>query len=151
VTDQSNSGLNPDSDSDNNPGNNNTPTPLTLKSGKDKNPINVAVLIPGGISPNGDGINDVLIIEGISMTDEVSLKVYNRWGEFVFVTDNYKLLYPGAKDGWAGKSNLGIKLSSTETNLPDGTYFYSAESKNQALFGGKPHYSFLTIAGGTKK
>jgi uncharacterized repeat protein (TIGR01451 family) len=151
VTDKSNSGLNPDSDGDNNPGNNNVPTAITLKNGKDKNPTNVAVLIPGGISPNGDGINDKLVIEGITSSDEVSLKINNRWGELVFETDNYKLLYPGATDGWKGIANSGIRFNKVETKLPDGTYFYIAESKNQALFDGKPYYNFLTIAGGTKK
>jgi uncharacterized repeat protein (TIGR01451 family)/gliding motility-associated-like protein len=151
FTDKSNSGQNPDSDGDNNPGNNNTPTSITLKSGQNSNPTNVAVSIPGGISPNGDGINDVLVIEGISSADEVSMKIYNRWGELVFITDNYKLLYPGVKDGWAGISNSGIRFSNSDTKLPDGTYFYSVESKNKELFNGKPIYNFLTIAGGTKR
>jgi uncharacterized repeat protein (TIGR01451 family)/gliding motility-associated-like protein len=150
VTDKSTAGLNPDPDGDNNPGNNSIPTPITLKSGKVKNPTNVAVSIPGGISPNGDGINDNLVIEGITVSDELEFKVFNRWGELVFETKNYKLLYPGATDGWEGYASSGIRFNKTLTKLPDGTYFFSAHSKNQAMFNGKPYYNYLTIAGGTK-
>ncbi|MFT5884689.1 MAG: putative repeat protein (TIGR01451 family)/gliding motility-associated-like protein [Arcticibacterium sp.] len=151
VTDVSNEGLNPDSDGDNNPGNNNNPTAVTLKSGKNVNPTNVAVSIQGGISPNNDGINDNLVISGISSADSVSFKIFDRWGELVFKTDNYKLLYPGATEGWNGVANTGIRLTKSETTLPDGTYFYRAESPNGKLWDGKPYINFITIAGGTKK
>ncbi|WP_165492348.1 SdrD B-like domain-containing protein [Jiulongibacter sediminis] len=151
VTDKSNAGLNPDSDADNNPGNNNVPTPLTLKTGENTSNPNVAVLIPGGISPNGDGLNDNLVIEGITADDDVRFKIFNRWGELVFITENYKLLYPGANDGWNGTANTGIRVEKEDSKLPDGTYFYTAESTNVELFDGKPYYNFITISGGTRK
>ncbi|MGK0137877.1 MAG: gliding motility-associated-like protein [Algoriphagus sp.] len=151
VTDVSNEGLNPDSDGDNNPGNNNIPTAVTLRSGKNTNSTNVAVSIQGGISPNNDGINDNLVISGISATDSVSFKIFDRWGELIFKTDNYKLLYPGSTEGWTGVANTGIRPTKSETRLPDGTYFYRAESPNKKLWDSKPYINFITIAGGTKK
>lgn len=151
VTDVSNEGLNPDSDGDNNPGNNNIPTAVTLRSGKNTNSTNVAVSIQGGISPNNDGINDNLVISGISATDSVSFKIFDRWGELIFKTDNYKLLYPGSTEGWTAVANTGIRPTKSETRLPDGTYFYRAESPNKKLWDGKPYINFIIIAGGTKK
>ncbi|WP_341226882.1 SdrD B-like domain-containing protein [uncultured Arcticibacterium sp.] len=151
VTDMSTEGLDPDTDNDGNPGNNNVPTALVLEGGQSNNPTNLAFSIPGGISPNDDGVNDNLVITGITEEDEVALRVYNRWGELVFETANYKLLFPGATDGWNGTANTGIRPTKQETKLPDGTYFFSAESSNSELFDGKAYYNFLTIAGGSKE
>lgn len=151
VTDMSTEGLDPDTDNDDNPGNNNIPTVISLEGGQSNNPTNAAFSIPGGISPNGDGVNDNLVITGITEADEVALRVYNRWGELVFETANYKLLFPGSTDGWNGTANTGIRPTKQETKLPDGTYFFSAESSNSELFEGKAYYNFLTIAGGSKK
>ncbi|WP_162628103.1 SdrD B-like domain-containing protein [Arcticibacterium luteifluviistationis] len=151
VTDMSTEGLDPDTDNDGNPGNNNIPTVIVLEGGQSSNPTNLAFAIPGGLSPNNDGVNDNLVITGITEADEVKLRVYNRWGELVFETENYKLLFPGASDGWDGTANTGIRPSKQATQLPDGTYFYSAESSNTELFEGKAYYNFITIAGGNKK
>ncbi len=150
VTDMSHAGLNPDEDGNNNPGNDNTPTALTLPRGENTGNNGGGVLIPGGISPNGDGLNDVLVIEGISESDEVSFRIYNRWGELVYKTDNYKRSFPGPKDGWAGVSNTGIRPEKGESKLPDGTYYYSAESPVEDLFERKPYVNFITISGGTR-
>jgi uncharacterized repeat protein (TIGR01451 family)/gliding motility-associated-like protein len=141
VTDKSESGLNPDSDNDNNPGNNNEATPLTLE------PEESFVMIPGGISPNGDDRNDVLLIKGITPSDSLQLYIYNRWGELVFFSENYKNDYPGTSDGWDGTANTGIRFKQGNSKLPDGTYFFRAESTNPKLFNGKPYFNFITIAG----
>jgi gliding motility-associated-like protein len=60
---------------------------------------------PNGISPNGDGKNDVLIIPGIMQVQPNRLSVFNRWGSLVFEKENYQ-------NDWNG------------ANLPDGTYYY---------------------------
>ncbi len=151
VFDWSNEGLNPDGDNNGNPGNDNKPTSITLGSGNTADTTS-SISIPGGISPNGDGNNDVLVIDGLKATDKLTLKVYNRWGELVFYTEDYKATYPGNKAGWDGIPNSGIAVKNgTTAKLPDGTYFYSAESNNTKHFNGKPYYNFLTIAGGTQK
>jgi gliding motility-associated-like protein len=53
------------------------------------------VFIPNAFSPNGDLNNDILLIRGNCLKD-VSLKVYDRWGELVFITNTISL-------GWDGK------------------------------------------------
>lgn len=45
------------------------------------------VLVPNMFSPNGDGINDLFFVYGNNIR-EISLKIFNRWGEKVFETDN---------------------------------------------------------------
>jgi gliding motility-associated-like protein len=50
--------------------------------------------LPTAFSPNGDDNNDILFIRG-SCVKEVSLKVYDRWGELVFQTQTTSV-------GWDG-------------------------------------------------
>jgi gliding motility-associated-like protein len=66
--------------------------------------------IPTGFTPNGDGLNDVFRVVGLKYQDLVDFRVYNRWGQQVFYTNNYK-------DGWDGTFN-GVKQDM-------GTYFYT--------------------------
>lgn len=44
--------------------------------------------IPNAITCNNDGINDVFIIDGAEWMKEFDLKIFNRWGEMVFKTNN---------------------------------------------------------------
>ena len=61
------------------------------------------------LSPNGDGINDVYIIDGSWACSESIFKVFNRWGSLVYEKKGYQ-------DDWFGQHNDGSLLS-------DGTYF----------------------------
>jgi gliding motility-associated-like protein len=54
-----------------------------------------------GFSPNGDGINDFWVIEGIEDFPENSVKVFNRWGNVVFETQDYD----NASIAWRGENN----------------------------------------------
>ena len=57
--------------------------------------------IPNAFSPNNDGNNDVLYVRGKNI-QEISLLIYDRWGQRVFVTQNIN-------EDWDGKYN-GEKL-----------------------------------------
>jgi gliding motility-associated-like protein len=72
-----------------------------------------ASYIPEGFSPNGDGINDNFVILS-NPGDQVSIWVYNRWGNLVFEDKEYQ-------NDWNGAANKGI--ASSDSGLPDGTYF----------------------------
>lgn len=63
-----------------------------------------------GISPNDDGANDVWIIPGIEAFPNALVEVYNRWGERLFSTVDYK------NNVWDGTFKGKI--------LPVGTYYY---------------------------
>ena len=72
-----------------------------------------------GLSPNGDGINDVFHINGLyDIYIDHSIKIYNRYGTVVFKGNN--------SNKWDGTSNIG-NMSGL---LPVGTYFYSLRLNN---------------------
>jgi gliding motility-associated-like protein len=50
--------------------------------------------VPNAFSPNGDGVNDLVKVEGKGITD-IEFTIYNRWGEIVFRTHD-------ATQGWDG-------------------------------------------------
>ena len=46
------------------------------------------LVIPNAFSPNGDGFNDMWLIEGIELYSEVDMRIFDRWGSRVFYTPN---------------------------------------------------------------
>ena len=80
--------------------------------------------VPGGFSPNGDGINDTWTIAGgsiISTGANVDVKVYNRLGNLVFEADNYE-------NNWDGTSQ-GTTIIGSSDKLPVGAYYYVVNPK----------------------
>src|SRR5690606_9938639 len=65
-------------------------------------------VIPQGISPNGDGLNETFDLSSFNVT---RLEVFNRNGRLVYSRDSYT-------DQWHGQSDSGEEL-------PVGTYFYT--------------------------
>lgn len=61
--------------------------------------IDVTLLpqVPGGFTPNGDGVNDGLFVKG-GPFEKLIFRVYNNWGEMVWETTDQNL-------GWDGKMN----------------------------------------------
>lgn len=68
-------------------------------------------------SPNNDNINDVFVINGIENYSQNNIQVFNRWGNRVYVKENYT-------NDWTGTFDNGIDETLL---LPDGTYFYLLE------------------------
>ncbi len=65
--------------------------------------------IPNVFTPNNDGSNDIFTIKSTGVK-EISLQIFNRWGEKLFE-------FTGAKAAWDGMTPQGAKV-------PDATYFY---------------------------
>ena len=84
---------------------------------KDRDPCTLR--IPEGFSPNGDGIHDVFVINGITAFPRAQLHVFNRWGNLVYESPT-----PYNND-WDGTSNTG--LSGKGSPLTAGTYYYVLE------------------------
>ena len=55
------------------------------------------IFIPNAFTPNGDGENDIIKVEG-RLIDEMYLAIYDRWGELVFETTD-------PSQGWDGNFN----------------------------------------------
>lgn len=70
------------------------------------------LVVYNALSPNRDGRNDELVIEG-TVTCERDIKVYNRWGQLVYKQSNYQ-------NDWQGTSQTGGLLA-------EGTYFLIIE------------------------
>ncbi len=70
---------------------------------------NTDLYIPNAFSPNGDQINDRLVVIGGESIQEVSIfSIYNRWGELVFENHNFQV--NDLQAGWDG-SMKGEKLN----------------------------------------
>jgi gliding motility-associated-like protein len=67
----------------------------------------VTIYIPNGFSPNGDGKNEIFIPVGIAI-NKFEMSIYNRWGNFIFYTDDLS-------KGWDGKSQNGGALAQQDT------------------------------------
>jgi gliding motility-associated-like protein len=75
------------------------------------------VFIPNLFTPDGDGLNDVLMVRGTGIRTIKSFRIFNRWGELVFERSNFS---PNEKSsGWDGKIR-GVPAS------PD-VYVYTCE------------------------
>ena len=78
--------------------------------GKDYDPITV----PNVITPNADGINDLLTIQSDDPLDIFNLNIYNRWGGKVFKATNQN-------DAWNGRMN--------NSDVAPGVYYYSIQTE----------------------
>jgi gliding motility-associated-like protein len=67
------------------------------------------LIIPQGVTPNGDGVNDFFVINGIELYPNNVLRIYNRWGTLVFDANKYE-------NNWNGQTNEGIILDQQDGN-----------------------------------
>jgi gliding motility-associated-like protein len=84
------------------------------------------LIIYNGFSPNNDGLNDTWVIKNIDLYPGNELRVFNRWGNEVMESKDYK-------NDWKGTWN--------GANLPDGVYFYVIDLKD----GSKVRSGFIQI------
>ncbi|MEZ4949339.1 MAG: gliding motility-associated C-terminal domain-containing protein [Saprospiraceae bacterium] len=73
------------------------------------------LVVYNGFSPNGDGVNETLKIDGLEEFPDHKLTVFNRWGIKVYEAQNYQNDWNGT---WKGEG------------LPDGTYFFLLDDGN---------------------
>jgi len=74
------------------------------------------IVINTGFSPNGDGDNDHFELEGLDLSQENNIKVYDRWGALLYQKDNYD-------NSWGGFSQNNLTVDEG-TLVPVGTYYY---------------------------
>ncbi|MEM1119908.1 MAG: gliding motility-associated C-terminal domain-containing protein, partial [Bacteroidota bacterium] len=84
---------------------------VVVKPGEDVDTTNT---IPNAITPNGDGMNDMLQVDELIFDafgfPQSEMVIFNRWGDIVFRASPYN-------NDWQGQGNDG-------RDLPEGTYYY---------------------------
>jgi gliding motility-associated-like protein len=81
--------------------------------------LSCQVKVWNAISPNGDGKNDTLFLDGIDCYPNNAIEIYNRWGVKVYEAtgyDNVNKVFSGYSDGRSTISRSDL--------LPTGTYYY---------------------------
>jgi len=69
------------------------------------------------VTPNGDGVNDALVIPETDLSPNNSIQIFDRYGLKVFEMNNYTNEF----NGFATTNNFVI---SKDKGLPSGVYFY---------------------------
>ncbi|MEN9744019.1 MAG: hypothetical protein RLZZ65_1824, partial [Bacteroidota bacterium] len=78
------------------------------------------ISVPEAFSPDGDGVNDLFVIEGIEDLPGQSIIIYNRWGVQVYEAAPYQ-------NDWNGTSESNMNVGGDQ--LPTGTYFYILDTQ----------------------
>jgi len=76
--------------------------------------------LPNIFTPNGDGKNDVFKPAPYKFVHHVDMKIFNRWGNLIFSTNNPDILWDGTIDG---------------KKVPDGVYYYVCDVYEYRLSG----------------
>jgi gliding motility-associated-like protein len=80
------------------------------------------ILIPEAFTPDGDGINDEFVIEGIELYPNNTIAIFNRWGVLVYEASNYE-------NNWDGSTQSNFTLGGDD--LPTATYYYVFDTKDE--------------------
>jgi gliding motility-associated-like protein len=81
-----------------------------------------------GITPNGDGNNDIWEIDNIELFPENTVQIFNRWGQEVWFGEGYD----NDEVIWSGLDKNGVEMA-------DATYFYVA------VIGGQTYKGFIEL------
>ena len=76
------------------------------------------IIVNNAVSPNGDGLNEIFMIEGITCYPNNTVEIYNRWGVNVYKANGYNnnnIYFDGQSQN---------KLTVGDDKLPGDTYFY---------------------------
>ena len=73
------------------------------------------LFMPTLFTPNGDGIHDTWLIDGLDLYPDILVQVFNRWGQLLFESKGYS-------DPWDGTYNGNA--------LPIGAYYYMINLNN---------------------
>ena len=80
--------------------------------------IDCRIKVANVITPNGDGINDTWKVTSDCKIRDFDLRIFNRWGQLVFASDNVNIAWDGTVNGEPAS---------------DGIYFYEMEFKDTVI------------------
>ncbi len=64
------------------------------------------VFIPNAITPNGDGMNELLVVVPSCPITDYNMKIYDRWGGLVFETNSLAEKWNGGKSGYYVRDDI---------------------------------------------
>lgn len=79
--------------------------------------VGCEIEIPNIFTPNGDNFNELFFIKGLESFPNTRVEIYNRWGNLIYETDNYK-------NDWRA------------TDAPDGVYYYIVIPTSDKVYNG---------------
>lgn len=82
--------------------------------------------VPSAFTPNQDGINDVVFPDGWGIRKLIYFRIYNRWGQLIFETNEYRKGWDGTFEGVA--QNMDTYIYQVEA----ATYLDSDPVKSQS-------------------
>lgn len=86
------------------------------------------IVAPDIMTPNGDGYNDMFVIDGLDAWPNSYLRIYDRWGRLVYENENYQ-------NDWDGRKRDTQKLVSS------GTYYWVLVRELDE----EPNHGYLTV------
>jgi len=87
-----------------------------------------ALNIHNVVTPNNDGLNDVMMIDGIENFPNTSLEIFDKWGDVVFNSKDYH-------NNWNGRNK------NDSGPLPAGTYYYLLKLSTASVPNGDSEYT----------
>jgi gliding motility-associated-like protein len=79
--------------------------------------LTTQVFIPNAFTPDGDGLNDVLMVRGKGIAQVRSFRIFSRWGELVFEKTNFA---PNdSAFGWDGRIRGAVGPSEVYVYIAD--------------------------------
>ncbi len=88
-----------------------------------------ALYVPNAFTPNGDGLNDLFMV-GYTGINEFNMKIFNRWGQLLFETND-------PNTGWDGKYDNKI--------VEGGVYTYTITANNPCGLESKKNGYFILL------
>ena len=73
---------------------------------------NCQIAVPSAFTPNGDGLNDYLSPHNALKADKLEFKVYNRWGQLVFLSRDWRQKWDGRVNGIFQSSGIYVWMLS---------------------------------------
>jgi gliding motility-associated-like protein len=80
--------------------------------------------IPAAFTPNGDGINDLIFPDGWGIRQLRFFRVYNRWGQLLFETTEYRKGWDGSYQGVPQNMESYLYQAEVETYLTSEPLLY---------------------------
>lgn len=111
------------------PGTPPVPTPAVLSPSKYQ--------MPEGFSPNGDGVNDKLVITGLGINN-AAIWIFNKDGGMVYKNMNYH-------NDWDGTYFTNLGGQSSVRKVEDGTYFYKVIITDATTGEQETFYGYISI------